>query len=198
MPRPRKFDDSAVLDAATELFWERGYEHTSTRDLAAQMGMTTASLYNAYGDKQRLYATVLERYGTNATAWAEATLSDGLSGADALQSFFRALGEEALADGGEKGCLIVNTSLATTPKDVTFQGVVNDVLHKITGLFRTCVARGHEDGSISRQQNPDDGANLLLGVMLGLRVLARTRPDADLVRSLLRATAVALSSRRDG
>jgi TetR/AcrR family transcriptional regulator, transcriptional repressor for nem operon len=62
MARPREFDEQAVLDAALARFWSRGYEATSTRDLAESMGITGASLYNAFGDKRGLYQRVLEHY----------------------------------------------------------------------------------------------------------------------------------------
>lgn len=51
MARPRNFDENAVLDAAMQRFWSRGYEVTSVRELADGMGLTSASLYNAFGDK---------------------------------------------------------------------------------------------------------------------------------------------------
>src|SRR5277367_1873350 len=55
MARPREFDEAAVLDAAIEKFWQRGYEATSVRDLADEMNIAGASLYNAFGDKRSLY-----------------------------------------------------------------------------------------------------------------------------------------------
>ena len=39
MARPREFDEAAVLDAAIEKFWQRGYEATSVRDLADEMNI---------------------------------------------------------------------------------------------------------------------------------------------------------------
>src|ERR1700761_2070719 len=51
MARPREFDEAAVLDAAIDRFWQRGYEATSVRDLANEMNIAGASLYNAFGDK---------------------------------------------------------------------------------------------------------------------------------------------------
>ena len=62
MARPREFDEAAALDAAMNCFWRDGYEATSIRDLAAQMGITGASLYNAFGDKRTLFRAVLRRY----------------------------------------------------------------------------------------------------------------------------------------
>ena len=62
MARPREFDERAVLDAAVQCFWARGYEATSVRDLAQGMGLTSASLYNAFGDKRSLYRRALDHY----------------------------------------------------------------------------------------------------------------------------------------
>jgi TetR/AcrR family transcriptional repressor of nem operon len=42
MGRPREFDETEVLDAAVDCFWEHGYEATSTRELADRMGLTGA------------------------------------------------------------------------------------------------------------------------------------------------------------
>jgi len=62
MARPREFDETAVLEAAVQCFWARGYEATSVRDLAESMGITSASLYNAFGDKRSLYRRALDHY----------------------------------------------------------------------------------------------------------------------------------------
>ena len=62
MARPREFEEDAVLDAAMECFWNRGYEATSMRDLVEKTGITGASLYNAFGDKRALYERALDRY----------------------------------------------------------------------------------------------------------------------------------------
>lgn len=60
--RPRTFDEADVLDIAKGLFWQRGYEATSIKDLTEAMGMTPPSLYAAFGSKEALYGRVLDRY----------------------------------------------------------------------------------------------------------------------------------------
>ena len=62
MARPREFDEGAVLEAAVQCFWSRGYEGDSVRDVADSMGITGASIYNAFGDKRSLYRRALEHY----------------------------------------------------------------------------------------------------------------------------------------
>src|SRR4051812_22211104 len=66
--RPREFDEGAVLDAAVQCFWARGYEATSVRDLIERTGLNGASLYNAFGDKRQLYQRALEHYVAGSVA----------------------------------------------------------------------------------------------------------------------------------
>lgn len=192
MARPREFDETVVLEAATALFWSRGYEATSTRELADAMGLTTASLYNAYGDKRALYKQVLGRYAHNALDWCHATLGSAGPGADALTRFFDALGQQTLAQIDPKGCLVVNAGLEMAPHDAEFQGVVGEVFAEIETALRQCVERGQADGSVSRAQSADVLASLLLGQMLSLRVLARSAAEPALVHGMVRAVAALL------
>ena len=62
--RPRRKGEvtaERILDAAEELFAERGYEGTTLRDVAAQVGIRNPSLYNHFDGKESLYAAVLDR-----------------------------------------------------------------------------------------------------------------------------------------
>ncbi len=62
MARPREFDEETVLEAAVQCFWSRGFEATSVRNLIEKTGLTSASLYNAFGDKRALYQKALDHY----------------------------------------------------------------------------------------------------------------------------------------
>src|SRR5271156_1558165 len=50
-----------ILDEATQLFAERGYEGTSMADLAERVGLRKASLFHHFTSKEVLYAAVLAR-----------------------------------------------------------------------------------------------------------------------------------------
>ena len=60
--RPRGFDEDAALDAAMRLFWQQGYEATGVADLTKAMGITTPSLYTAFGNKDELFRRAVDRY----------------------------------------------------------------------------------------------------------------------------------------
>jgi TetR/AcrR family transcriptional regulator len=64
VPRPRRkgaVTRERILDAAEELFAERGFDGTTLRDVAASVGLRNPSLYNHFDSKEALYAAVLER-----------------------------------------------------------------------------------------------------------------------------------------
>jgi AcrR family transcriptional regulator len=68
--RPRAFEPEAALDRALEVFWRQGYEGTALSDLTAAMGISKPSLYAAFGNKEELFAAVVDRYVSGPGAYA--------------------------------------------------------------------------------------------------------------------------------
>src|SRR5277367_1717519 len=98
MARPREFNEAAVLDAAVQCFWTRGYEATSVRDLAERMGITGASLYNAFGDKRSLFRRALDHYLEQGFGDRVTRLEKQLPPREALAAFFAEVIERSLGD----------------------------------------------------------------------------------------------------
>ena len=181
MSRPRDFDEATVLDAAIDQFWNHGYAATSVRDLGEVMGLGPASLYNAFGDKNTLFSQCLARYLDKNMRDRIARLEQSLPPRDAVRAFLEQTVSESLAD--PRGCMLVNAALEVAPHDTQINAVVAARLEELESFFRGRVAAGQADGSISGRRTPEDLARLLLTTVLGLRVLARTRPEPALLRS---------------
>ena len=181
MGRPREFDETAVLEAAMQHFWAQGYELTSVRDLANCMGITGPSLYNAFGDKRSLYRRALDYY-LEQSVYDRISRLEGLPPVDAVRAFFDEIIERSVSDKQRKGCLLVNSALEVAPHDVEFQKVVARSMMLIEAFFRRCIAAGQEEGTISVARPAAELAKVLLSVLLGIRVLARTRPQPAVLR----------------
>ena len=185
MARPREFDEAEALDAAIQCFWSRGYEATSVRDLAASMGITGASLYNAFGDKRSLYEKALALYVD--TSVADRILRcKGQGPREAIEGFFAEILERSLGDPQRRGCMLVNATLDVLPQEPRFQGIVAGVLRQIESFFLRAVEAGQIEGTITRSVPATDVAQHLLGVLMGIRVLARVRPERALLEGIVR------------
>ncbi|MBI3217469.1 MAG: TetR/AcrR family transcriptional regulator [Mycobacterium sp.] len=75
-PKPRRqradgaLSRERILDAATEIAAERGYEGTSIGAVSAKCGLPASSIYWHFKDKDDLLAAVIERsFGTWLAAW---------------------------------------------------------------------------------------------------------------------------------
>jgi TetR/AcrR family transcriptional regulator len=58
---PMRTTADRILDAAEDLFAEKGYSATSLADVADRVGIRSPSLYNHFRNKEALYEAVLER-----------------------------------------------------------------------------------------------------------------------------------------
>ena len=62
MARTKEFEPLVALDTAMELFWRKGYEATSMRELLDAMGIGRGSFYDTFGDKHALFLSALDRF----------------------------------------------------------------------------------------------------------------------------------------
>lgn len=193
MARPREFDETTVLEAAMNCFWAQGFEQTSVRDLAERTGITGASLYNAFGDKRSLYRRAFVHYLVRTVRDRVARL-EKLPPVLAIRTFFDEIIERSVDDEQRRGCMLVNAALELAPYDPEFQKLVADEMTFIEAFFCRCVAAGQQDGSIIGSRSADEVAKLLLSVLLGIRVLARSRPQRGVLEGAANGALALLGS----
>src|SRR6201986_4843237 len=198
MARPREFDEAAVLDAAIEKFWLRGYEATSVRDLADEMKIAGASLYNAFGDKRTLYARSLNRYLEQTFRERIRRIEPNHPPREAIVSFLQEIIRRSVTDKQRRGCMLVNSAIESAPHDPQFLKITATFLNEVEAFFLRCVSKGQNDGSISRAYSAADLSKSLLGILLGIRVLARVRPERKLLEGLVRPVFGLLDGTDDG
>ena len=162
MARPREFDEEAVLDAAMQCFWARGYESTSVKDLIERTGLTAASLYNAYGDKRTMFRTALDRY-IESSIGVRLRRCEALPPRDAIRSFFDDILRRSLGDRDRKGCMIVNSALEMAPRDREFRETIVETLKRIESFFLSRVETVPNKGAIMLPCEMSDDAGRCRG-----------------------------------
>jgi AcrR family transcriptional regulator len=91
-PGPAATDASTrdrLLDAAAEVFCERGYEGTTVAEVARRAGLTTGAIYANFRDKAELLLQTIERGSTGVVSDMEAARDAGVGAADRLQLMAR-------------------------------------------------------------------------------------------------------------
>ena len=182
MARPREFDEVTALEAAIECFWQRGYEATSVRDLANKMGLSAPSLYNTYGDKHALFVQALERYLDHSTRARIERLEKSLPPKQAIRRFIEEIIERSVNDRERRGCFLINSALEVAPHDRELGALIADRLAEIEAFFRRSIKAAQAKGHVPRDRIAKDLARLLLGI----RVLARSKPERALLEGVAR------------
>jgi TetR/AcrR family transcriptional repressor of nem operon len=186
MARPREFDEATALEAAIECFWNRGYEATSVRDLATKMGISAPSLYNTYGDKHALYVQALERYLDCSARAMIKRFEDSLPPKQAIRRFIEEIIKHSVNDRERRGCFLINSALEVAPHDRKLGAFIADRLAEIEAFFYRSIKAAQAEGAVPRDRVAKDLARLLLGVLLGIRVLARSKPKRALLEGVAR------------
>jgi TetR/AcrR family transcriptional repressor of nem operon len=171
MPRPRQFDESAVLLRLAEVFSQHGFEGTSTAMLVEATGLGKQSLYNAFGDKQSMYSRAVEAAVASMAPVAHAVRS-AARGRDAVSALFDDLSQRCRSKGAERHC-IVSQGLLEGGADAALHTQLCDQWAATRNLLRDAVARGQRDGSIANRQPAGVLADVLMSLISGLRVMAQ-------------------------
>lgn len=188
----RQFDETAVVEQALGVFWEKGYRATSMLDLAAATGVQRGSLYHAYGGKEQLFTKIFGQFAEEFLAGAERAL-DADDPRQALTDLFDYCIASITTGTPSRGCLSTRTAVeAAEPQvDAAVQAMLDGLEERVaTMLTRTTSARARSALSVP----PRDAARLVVAMTRGLAVLERVYGDparlrdtaATLVTALLR------------
>lgn len=156
-------------------FWENGgYERTSMSQLTEAMGISSPSLYAAFGSKRELYDEAVDLYAQR----PQTPLTLALTEATA-RAFAERLLDSAIVDctrrGSPKGCLVNTDPLLSGRRD---EG---------RAVVEARLRRAIDDGDLPPSADPRTLAEYLIVAINGLSTRARD----GVTRKELRAVAAA-------
>lgn len=169
--RPRAFDADEALESALRLFWRKGYEGTSMADLTEAMGISSPSLYAAFGNKETLFRQAVDRYASKHSCFIEKALAAPTARETAAAVLLGSV-EFMTRRGQPKGCLIVQGALSG---DEASEPVKRELIrrrHETEEALRQRFERAVAEGDLPTGADPAALARYLMTINQGLSIQA--------------------------
>ncbi|HEV7369480.1 TetR/AcrR family transcriptional regulator [Arenibaculum sp.] len=171
--RPRQFDEGAALDAALRLFWRHGYEGTSISTLAQAMGLTVASVYNAFGNKESLFMKAVGHYDRySASLYEEAFAMT--SAREVARGILMGEVDLVSGDATPEGCLMIQGALATGPESEAVQKAMASLRRQAEADVAARFAQVQQAGGLPPGWSAKALAGYVMTVATGMAVQAKS------------------------
>ncbi len=175
--RPRAFDRTAALDAATRVFWQKGYTAASMHDLCEAMGIASPSLYAAFGSKEQLYAEAIRHYGEKGVPQLFGALESAPTARQGVEAFLRFAARGLTCADRPSGCMVVLSSVAS--EGVTgLADMVLEARKKSLKLIEDRLRRGIREGDLAKETKVKEMARFFVTVHQGMSIQARDGASA--------------------
>ncbi len=163
-----------ILDAAAELFWERGYAATSPQAIQERAGVGQSSMYHHFAGKSVLAAASLRRDGERlrrSTAELLAAIPDPLEAVIGYLTSPRA---------PLKGCKLGRmTGEPDVLADDDMRSPIAETLTFYQGRIAALLDTAQRDGRARQDFSPTEVAATVVAIVQGAHVIARAEQSGD-------------------
>ena len=190
--RHRTFNEDTVLKQATEVFWTKGYESTTTEDLLEAMHLNKGSLYNAFGSKKKLFQRVVSHYSQEVFSGLEQQIEASSEPLEVIRNLFRDVCDPDDPAEHLKGCFFGNavSELASIDSELEKQAI--EKLKTLEQLFKKALDKALELDQL-KPQNTEVTARYLVNLWNGINVTRRMYPHGRDLEPILKMSLQVLS-----
>ena len=180
MGRPRAFNLDEALLAAINVFWTKGYDGATLRDLTQAMGISGPSLYAAFGDKRELYLQAIDRYAKINGGAPVVAFETEPDIEKAVRGFLESVITSATSHtSGARGCFLASC-VSTSAGQV--EGVRERLVKIIEDIEARLATRFDEEkrkGALPKDFPSKERASLMLDMRQGYVLRGRVGWSAD-------------------
>jgi AcrR family transcriptional regulator len=193
MARTKVFDPAKALEAAMDVFWNKGYEATSLDDLLSAMKIGRQSMYDTFGDKKQLYLAALGHYADTGKDALRQRLAAGPSALEAIGAFLQ---DVARSDAGqrERGCLAVNAVAEFGKADPDIYAFTERTQQVTERIFAEVLARARDAGELAQGIDLAAASHFIHTAIRGMRISAKAGASATQLSATANFTMAALKA----
>src|SRR5690625_3728000 len=186
--RPRAFDRDDALRQAAHLFWRYGFSGTTTRMLTACVGISSSSLYAAFGTKSALFEEAVRTYAKRYSTIYDRALQESTIDAVIERLFVESVTEFTRTAEGHPGCLTTSAVMSDSSATLDVREYVIELQRSDQQRLLDRLEQAAEEGMFADSVGPAALAELIHTIWQGLS----TRAELGASRAeLLSAAALA-------
>jgi len=185
-----------ILNAATRLFHERGFQATSLDDIVAASGVCRSNLYYHFASKEELGLAVVDRLAQRfGVEVIEGILRDERAPVRARLERLLAAITDRLEEGAyRRGCPFGNLAAELAADHPKFRDRLSGLFRRWEEALAGCLRDGIRSGELRDDLDADHTATVLVSQFEGAVLLSKTYGHGGPLRAA-RATLVLLESR---
>lgn len=193
MPKVKQFDKEKVLEAASIIFRQKGYNGTSIDEILKATGLSRSSLYDSFQDKHNLYLQSLEFYKNASEENMEEVGQKDLNGLEKIEYLFKEVVNHLVNHPDDNGCLMVNAAAEMSKQcDKTSQVICNNK-ENVQDLFGTWLAEAQAAKIVTLSKPPKSYGSFLFNTLCGLKVMSQSGASKAELNNVVKVTLDALN-----
>ncbi|WP_431702506.1 TetR/AcrR family transcriptional regulator [Pseudomonas sp. BR20] len=158
-----QYDESAVLKAATAVFWRHGYANASVSDLTEATGLSRSSLYQRFHDKDGLFNESLQLYTDRVLTRMRSTRAQ--TSKASVEALLREFLPKAFGVERPPGCLISRSNAEQEDLTATGKKTANFAACQQRQIFVDILTHGQLEGEIGQHVDLDLLAWYYFGIL---------------------------------
>lgn len=164
-----------ILGVAQRMIQSQGYNGFSFRDIAAEIGIKSASVHYHYATKGDLGAAVAARYAARFVAWLERIVTEGRDARHRLILYVGLFRAAVVEDGRMCLCGMLGAESEALPPEVLNEA--HQFFTRNIAWLRNVFESGASDNTLVFTGAAEDHARLVLAALEGAMVFARVSRD---------------------
>lgn len=165
MARNVEFNEEEAVQKAMEVFWKKGYNGTSLRDLTDAMKINSSSLYNTIGDKQELFVRCVKYYTDLRKNDIKQRLIGGGSAFAILLKYIDDAVNVIISEAN--GCMAIKTAFEDATDDQRVKEILKADSDYSYQFLRDVIAEAMGQGEISDEEDPELLADYFISTWTG-------------------------------
>ena len=151
MGRDKKYHREELLGRALQLFWQRGYNATSTAELVEELGVNRKTMYSEFGSKEALFTAVLDHYNQSILGHILAPIEAEDASIEGIKELFLNLAVIIEKNPNGPGCLMCQAASERAAVDCDIAPYIDRYFERIEEGFRHALQNAQADRHLTGQ-----------------------------------------------